>query len=121
MSKEVSKLFRIAEYGMGEEVSTEADMYSYGIMLLEMFTGTRPTDSTFIDNFSLHNYVKFALPSRVMEIVDSTIIHEEVEANNARLVVSKNQWVQHLLVSEIAIYLKNNSFHGTMPQEILYA
>ncbi|KAK2967944.1 hypothetical protein RJ640_029936 [Escallonia rubra] len=70
------------KYGMGEEVSTEADMYSYGIMLLEMFTGTRPTDSTFIDNFSLHNYVKFALPDRVMEIVDSTIVLEEVEGLN---------------------------------------
>ncbi|KAK2968946.1 hypothetical protein RJ640_029753 [Escallonia rubra] len=65
------------KYGMGEEVSTEADMYSYGIMLLEI-----PTDSTFIDNFSLHNYVKFSLPSRVMEIVDSTIIDEEVEGLN---------------------------------------
>ncbi|KAK2968948.1 LOW QUALITY PROTEIN: hypothetical protein RJ640_029755 [Escallonia rubra] len=73
------------KYGMGEEVSTKADMYSYGIMLLEMFTGTRPTDSTFIDNFSLHNYVKFALPSRVMEIVDSTIIHEEVEGLNRNM------------------------------------
>ncbi|KAK2967942.1 hypothetical protein RJ640_029934 [Escallonia rubra] len=70
------------EYGMGEEVSTEADMYSYGIMLLEMFTGKRPTDSIFIDNFSLHNYVKFALPDRVMEIVDSTIILEEMEGLN---------------------------------------
>ncbi|KAK2987196.1 hypothetical protein RJ640_029081 [Escallonia rubra] len=70
------------EYGMGEEVSTEADMYSYGIMLLEMFTGKRPTDSMFIDNFSLHNYVKFALPDRVMEILDSTIVLEEVEGLN---------------------------------------
>ncbi|KAK2973293.1 hypothetical protein RJ640_029743 [Escallonia rubra] len=70
------------EYGMGEEVSTEADMYSYGIMLLEMFTGKRPTDNIFIDNFSLHNYVKFALPNRVMEIVDSTILLEEMEGLN---------------------------------------
>ncbi|KAK2979734.1 hypothetical protein RJ640_024707 [Escallonia rubra] len=69
-------------YGMGEEVSTEADMYSYGIMLLEMFTGKRPTDIMFIDNFSLHNYVKFALPDRVMEILDSTIVLEEVEGLN---------------------------------------
>ncbi|KAK2979354.1 hypothetical protein RJ640_000448 [Escallonia rubra] len=71
-----------SKYGMGEEVSTEADMYSYGIMLLEMFTGKRPTDNMFIDNFSLHNYVKFALPDRVMEIVDSTIILEELEGLN---------------------------------------
>ncbi|KAK2978993.1 hypothetical protein RJ640_029961 [Escallonia rubra] len=68
-----------SKYGMGEEVSTEADMYSYGIMLLEMFTRKRPTDNMFIDNFSLHNYVKFAFPDRVMEIVDSTIIPEEME------------------------------------------
>ncbi|KAK2978992.1 hypothetical protein RJ640_029960 [Escallonia rubra] len=70
------------KYGMGEEVSTEADMYSYGIMLLEMFTGKRPTESMFIDNFSLHNYVMFALPDHVMEIVDSTIILEELEGLN---------------------------------------
>ncbi|KAK2970039.1 hypothetical protein RJ640_014979 [Escallonia rubra] len=70
------------EYGMGDEVSTEANMYSYGIMLLEMFTGKRPTDSMFRDNFSLHNYVKFALPDRVMEIVDSIIILEEMEGLN---------------------------------------
>ncbi|KAK2973297.1 hypothetical protein RJ640_029747 [Escallonia rubra] len=71
-----------SKYGMGEEISTEADMYSYGIMLLEMFTGKRPTDNMFIDNFSLHNYVKFAIPDRVMEIVDSTIILEELEGLN---------------------------------------
>ncbi|KAK2989910.1 hypothetical protein RJ640_001975 [Escallonia rubra] len=71
-----------SKYGMGEEVSTEADMYSYGIMLLEMFTGKRPTESMFIDNFSLHNYVMFALPDHVMEIVDSTIILEELEGLN---------------------------------------
>ncbi|KAK2990888.1 hypothetical protein RJ640_006077, partial [Escallonia rubra] len=69
------------EYGMGEEISTEADMYSYGIMLLEMFTGKRPTDNMFVDNFSLHNYAKFALPDRVIEIVDSTIL-EEMEGFN---------------------------------------
>ncbi|KAK2973700.1 LOW QUALITY PROTEIN: hypothetical protein RJ640_027079 [Escallonia rubra] len=55
---------------------------SYGIMLLEMFTGKRPTDSMFIDNFSLHNYVKFALPDRVMEIIDSMIILKEMEGLN---------------------------------------
>ncbi|KAK2978085.1 hypothetical protein RJ640_001503 [Escallonia rubra] len=55
---------------------------SYGIMLLEMFTGKRPTDSMFIDNFSLHNYVKFSLPDHVMEIIDSMIILKEMEGLN---------------------------------------
>lgn len=46
-------------------------MYSYGILLLEMFTGKKPTDSLFKDDMSLHHFVKSALPGQVMEIVDS--------------------------------------------------
>ena len=39
-------------------MSTLVDVYSFGILLLEMFTGKRPTDAMFRDNFNLHNYVK---------------------------------------------------------------
>ncbi|KAL7182357.1 hypothetical protein ACSBR1_041126 [Camellia fascicularis] len=37
------------EYGMGEKVSTQGDMYSYGVLLLEMFTRKGPTSNMFID------------------------------------------------------------------------
>nr|XP_027082505.1 putative receptor-like protein kinase At3g47110 [Coffea arabica] len=50
------------EYGMGVEASILEDVYSYGILLLEMITRKRPTDDMFMDEFDLHNFVKRALP-----------------------------------------------------------
>ncbi|GFZ08710.1 leucine-rich repeat protein kinase family protein [Actinidia rufa] len=62
------------EYGMGAEVSTQGDMYSYGVLLLEMFTGKRPTDNMFIDNTSLCSYAKMSVPDNVMDVVDPRIV-----------------------------------------------
>ncbi|KAK2983064.1 hypothetical protein RJ640_006451 [Escallonia rubra] len=69
------------EYGNGATPSRQGDMYSYGILLLEMFTGKAPTDAMFTANFSLHSYVKEVLPGQVMEIVDPHIIEEEKEGS----------------------------------------
>ncbi|XP_024198478.2 probable LRR receptor-like serine/threonine-protein kinase At3g47570 [Rosa chinensis] len=61
------------EYGMGSEVSTYGDVYGFGILLLEMFTGKRPTDHMFVDGLNLHKFVKMAFWERVSEIVDSSL------------------------------------------------
>ncbi|MCL7027132.1 hypothetical protein MKW94_015736, partial [Papaver nudicaule] len=62
-------------HGMGGEVSTNGDVYSYGILLLEMFTGRRPTDHMFKDGFSLHTFVKTSLvPTRILQIIDSKLL-----------------------------------------------
>ncbi|TYG91957.1 hypothetical protein ES288_A12G304900v1 [Gossypium darwinii] len=58
------------EYGMGKEISTFGDVYSYGVVLMELFTGKRPTDSMFTGELSLRDYVKAALPDRAAEIAD---------------------------------------------------
>ncbi|CAN1347037.1 Probable LRR receptor-like serine/threonine-protein kinase At3g47570 [Linum perenne] len=49
------------EYGTGNEVSIQGDVYSYGILLLEMFTGMRPTDANLPQGLSLHKLVENAL------------------------------------------------------------
>ncbi|CAL5424552.1 unnamed protein product [Camellia sinensis] len=62
------------EYRMGGKVSADGDLYCYGILLLEMFTGRRPTNEPFKDNFNLHNFVKRSLPDQVMGIVDQSAL-----------------------------------------------
>ena len=71
----------MSEYGLELEASTPGDVYRYGMLLLEMFTGRRPTDAAFVDDLGLHNCVKMALPEQVWKIVDPSLIPEEVEQN----------------------------------------
>lgn len=76
----------LIEYGMGSKVSLEGDMYSYGILLLEMFTGKRPIDNMFKDGLDLHNFVKMSLPEQISEILDPLFVFgvagEEEETMN---------------------------------------
>uniref|UniRef100_A0A2C9UYS6 non-specific serine/threonine protein kinase n=1 Tax=Manihot esculenta TaxID=3983 RepID=A0A2C9UYS6_MANES len=71
------------EYGMGSEASKKGDVYSYGILLLEMFSGRRPVDEMFKEGLNLHDFVKAALPQRVMQIVDPNLLAEEIEESKA--------------------------------------
>ncbi|XP_061359883.1 probable LRR receptor-like serine/threonine-protein kinase At3g47570 [Gastrolobium bilobum] len=67
------------EYGMGFAVSIEGDMYSFGILVLEILTGRRPTDEMFQDGHNLHNYVEISISTHLLQIVDPTILPYELE------------------------------------------
>ncbi|KAL0415410.1 UNVERIFIED_CONTAM: putative LRR receptor-like serine/threonine-protein kinase [Sesamum latifolium] len=68
------------EYGMGGTVSIQGDVYSFGILLLELFTNIRPTSDVLSDHASLHNFIATSLElDRVMEIVDPLILQRERE------------------------------------------
>ncbi|KAJ9559466.1 hypothetical protein OSB04_014080 [Centaurea solstitialis] len=71
------------EYGMGSRLSTYGDVYSFGILILELFTGKRPTDEMFSDGLSLHSFVKTAIPERVIEITDPVLFRTREEENMA--------------------------------------
>ena len=74
----------MTEYGLGSEVSTNGDIYSYGILLLEMVTGKKPTDVMFEGDLNLHNYARTALLDHVIDIVDPILINdvEDWDATN---------------------------------------
>ncbi|XP_022543162.1 putative receptor-like protein kinase At3g47110 isoform X2 [Brassica napus] len=64
------------EYGMGGHPSIVGDVYSFGILLLEMFTGKRPTDELFVDGLTLHGFTKSALlqERRAVDITDQSVL-----------------------------------------------
>ena len=74
---------------MGGEASIEADVYSYGILLLEMFLGKRPTDDMFKDGLNLHNFAKMALPEKLAQIVDPILLPREVDEDPTTIVVAR--------------------------------
>ncbi|KAF7045705.1 hypothetical protein CFC21_054792 [Triticum aestivum] len=74
------------EYGEGSAVSTYGDIYSLGILLLEMFTGRSPTEGTFRDSLDLHKFVEDALPNRTLAIADPTMwLHNGQEDNTTSI------------------------------------
>ncbi|CAM0150307.1 unnamed protein product [Urochloa decumbens] len=70
------------EYGEGGQVSPCGDVYSYGIVILELFTGMSPTHDMFTDGLTLQKYAENALPGRILKIADPILLSEEVYATN---------------------------------------
>ncbi|XP_055962417.1 probable LRR receptor-like serine/threonine-protein kinase At3g47570 isoform X1 [Mercurialis annua] len=107
------------EYGMGNVASASGDIFSFGILLLEMFTGKRPTDDTFKEGLSLHEFVKSSLPEQVTDIADPTFLQMEEEPlshfHYSRNIMRKNRLIECLIsVLDIGILCSSES-----PQERL--
>ncbi|KAK1299754.1 putative LRR receptor-like serine/threonine-protein kinase [Acorus calamus] len=62
------------EYGMGGKASTSGDVYSYGVILLELLTGKSPTDEMFKNGMNLNKWVGSAYPEHVMDIMDIQLL-----------------------------------------------
>ncbi|XP_031395614.1 probable LRR receptor-like serine/threonine-protein kinase At3g47570 [Punica granatum] len=69
------------EYGVGGEVSTRADIYSFGILLLELFTGKRPTDPMFGGEFDLRGFVERSIPDGLNQVLDPLLCLGRVQGN----------------------------------------
>uniref|UniRef100_A0ACD5ZCY1 Uncharacterized protein n=1 Tax=Avena sativa TaxID=4498 RepID=A0ACD5ZCY1_AVESA len=65
------------EYGQGGQVSPCGDVYSFGIVILELFTGMAPTHDMFRDGLTLQKHVENAFPGTLMQIVDPVLLSIE--------------------------------------------
>ena len=67
-----------AEYGIGGQPSIHGDVYSFGVLLLEMFTRKKPTNELFGETLPSTAIPKLALPERVLDIADNSILHSSL-------------------------------------------
>nr|GEV21237.1 leucine-rich repeat protein [Tanacetum cinerariifolium] len=90
------------EYGIGSEMTSSGDVYSFGILLLEAMTGKKPTDNMFKEGLSLHKFAYVALPDHVFDVIDGLIpsLLDEVESNcnkeQFRSLLNKRPVVKHV-------------------------
>ncbi|WJX65965.1 hypothetical protein P8452_50571 [Trifolium repens] len=67
------------EYGSSGIVSVKGDVYSYGIMLMEIFTRKKPTDEMFVEELSLKTWISRSLPNSIMDVLDSNLVQQNGE------------------------------------------
>ncbi|PWA75131.1 leucine-rich repeat protein [Artemisia annua] len=74
------------EYGIGSEMTSCGDVYSFGILLLEVMTGKKPIDDMFNDGLSIHKFAYMALPDQVIDVIDNdAIVLQSTEANAKKM------------------------------------
>lgn len=60
-------------------MSTTADVYSYGILLIEMFTKKKPSHELFLGELTITRWVRESYPHDVMQIIDAKLLNTEKE------------------------------------------
>lgn len=71
---------------MSEGISTKGDVYSFGVLLLQMMTGCSPTDEKFSDGGTLREFVDRAFPDNINAVADPVMLQDD---SNATEVVTK--------------------------------
>ena len=80
----------LLEYAQTDHASTFGDVYSFGILLLEMIIGKRPTDSMFDGGLSINSFVQRNFPDQVFHIIDIHL-QEECEGFMKAMAVTESE------------------------------
>ncbi|XP_071922518.1 uncharacterized protein [Coffea arabica] len=67
------------EYGLEGLVSAKCDIYSFGIMMMEVFTRTNPNSEMFGEKLSLKSWVANSIPDGLANVIDANLLEESDE------------------------------------------
>ncbi|KAJ1425371.1 Serine/threonine-protein kinase, active site [Sesbania bispinosa] len=71
------------EYGSKGVVSIKGDVYSYGIILMEVFTRKKPTDEMFVEGLSLRSWIQDSMPHEIIQVLDHNLLEGEEQLISA--------------------------------------
>ncbi|XP_045824641.1 putative receptor-like protein kinase At3g47110 [Trifolium pratense] len=79
------------EYGWGEKPSAAGDVYSFGIVLIELFSGKSPQDDCFTGGLSITKWVQSAFKNKTVQVIDpqllSLIFHDDPAREDSNLLI----------------------------------
>jgi LRR receptor-like serine/threonine-protein kinase FLS2 len=75
-------LLFIVEYGLEGLVSTKCDVYSYGIILMEVFTKKKPNDDMFEGDVNLRGWIHKSILDSIAPIIDVNLLSTDFNYSN---------------------------------------
>ncbi|GLJ21120.1 hypothetical protein SUGI_0386140 [Cryptomeria japonica] len=82
------------EYGMGGNLTTKGDVYSYGILILELLTRKRPTEDIFSEGMNLQKWIEMNFPNRISDVVDNFLLIDAHESETSMVIECLTQFIK---------------------------